>query len=96
MYKFDAEHPGQSLYTPTTVGVILLRTNPHDSKINTGNHRHHMYNLVHLFEGVVVYRVYLFPCAHTFMTSSAAGLPTSENGMETEGSTMACHFSTFL
>ena len=22
MYRFDAEDPGQSLYTPTTVGVI--------------------------------------------------------------------------
>ena len=24
MYRFDAEDPGQSLYTPTTVGVIYL------------------------------------------------------------------------
>ena len=24
MYRFDAEDPGQSLYTPTTVGVILI------------------------------------------------------------------------
>ena len=24
MYRFNAEDPGQSLYTPTTVGVILL------------------------------------------------------------------------
>ena len=23
MYRFDAEDPGQSLYTPTTVGVII-------------------------------------------------------------------------
>ena len=24
MYRFDAEDPGQSLYTPTTTGVITL------------------------------------------------------------------------
>ena len=24
MYKFDTEHPGQSVYTPTTVGVIMI------------------------------------------------------------------------
>ena len=24
MYRFNAEHPGQSLYTPTTVGVIIV------------------------------------------------------------------------
>ena len=26
MYRFDAEDPGQSLYTPTTVGVIYCTT----------------------------------------------------------------------
>ena len=26
MYRFNAEHPGQSLYTPTTVGVIYTCT----------------------------------------------------------------------
>ena len=27
MYRFDAEDPGQSLYTPTTIGVICNARN---------------------------------------------------------------------
>ena len=35
MYRFNAKDPGQSLYTPTTVGVIIIiyfidRTQPGD------------------------------------------------------------------
>ena len=41
MYRFNAEDPGQSLYTPTTVGVII--------NSNEGNYARFNERLNHLF-----------------------------------------------
>ena len=69
MYRFNAEHPGQFLYTPTTVGVILQRSSVRTCTCTscTCTCNTYMYTYMHKLIDIKMYsvRVYLYNKKHT-------------------------------